>query len=133
MNADAEAVRIITGSIPDVIAIYRFGSTAERTALPTSDIDLAFLAGQAVEPLRRFELQERLALALRRNVDLVELRAASTVMRMQVLSHGLVLAAPRPGEQVRFENYVYGSYARLNEERQAILEQVRREGTVYGR
>jgi predicted nucleotidyltransferase len=133
MNADAEAIRILTASIPDVIAVYRFGSSADGTALPTSDVDLAFLAHHALDPVRRFELQEQLALALRRNVDLVDLRAASTVMRMQVLSRGLVLAAPRAGEQARFESYVYASYARLNEERKAILEQVRREGTVYGR
>jgi hypothetical protein len=66
-------------------------------------------------------------------MDLVDLRAASTVMRMQVVAHGVVLAVFDVPEQERFEMYVYSSYARLNEERQAIVEQVVRDGTVYGR
>ena len=70
---------------------------------------------------------------MRRDVDLVDLRAASTVMRMQVISHAIVLAAFDPAEQARFETYVYSSYARLNEERKAILAQVAREGTIHGR
>jgi hypothetical protein len=36
-------------------------------------------------------LQENLAVQLRQDVDLVDLRAASTVMQMQVLSRGNVL------------------------------------------
>jgi uncharacterized protein len=54
-------------------------------------------------------------------------------MRMQVIAHGVVLAVFDLPEKERFETYVYSSYARLNEERRAIVEQVVRDGTVYGR
>ena len=130
---DAEAIRIIRGEIPDVIAIYRFGSTVLGPTHGESDIDLAVLAPVPLDPLRRFELQERLAVVLRRNVDLVDLRAASTVMRMQVVSQGVLLRAFDASAQESFEDHTYSAYARLNEERKEILEQVRREGTVYGR
>ena len=130
---DAEAIHIIREAVPDVIAVYRFGSTVSGQIHPESDVDLAFLASQPLEPVRRFELQEKLATALHRDVDLVDLRAASTVMRMQVISQGTLLFASGAGEADRFADYVYSDYARLNEERKAILEQVRREGTVYGR
>ena len=130
---DAEAVRIIRDAIPDVVAVYRFGSTVEGGTHAASDVDLAFLAPRPLDPVRRFELQERLAVALRRDIDLIDLRAASTVMRMQVVSRGVVLAVLDPPEKERFETYTYASYARLNEERKSILEQVTREGTVYGR
>jgi predicted nucleotidyltransferase len=128
-----EAVRLICEAVPQVVAIYRFGSTVEGTTHRDSDVDLALLARAPLESARRFELQERLALALRCNVDLVDLRAASTVMRMQVISTGEVMAVLDRAETERFETYVYSSYARLNEERKAILEQVLREGTVHGR
>jgi predicted nucleotidyltransferase len=121
---DAEIVRIIRQAVPDAIAIYRFGSTASGQTHAESDVDLAFLAPRELDPVRRFELQEQLAAAL---------RAASTVMRMQVVSHGALLFASDAGEADRFADYVFSAYARLNEERKAILEQVRREGTVYGR
>jgi hypothetical protein len=53
-------------------------------------------------------------------------------MRMQVISTGSLLAAFDPAAQERFEDLTYSAYARLNEERREILEQVRREGRVHG-
>ena len=130
---DAEAIRMIRDAIPDVVAVYRFGSTVEGGTHTASDVDLAFLAPRPVESVRRFDLQEGLAVALRHDIDLIDLRAASTVMRMRVVSCGVVLAVFDATEKERFETYTYASYARLNEERKSILEQVVREGTVYGR
>jgi predicted nucleotidyltransferase len=130
---DAEIIQIICAAIADVVVIYRFGSTVDGSTHTRSDIDLAVLARRPLDPLARFELQERLAVALHRDVDLVDLRAASTVMRMQVIAHGIPLAVFDAGETQRFEAYTYSDYARLNEERKAILEQVRRDRTVYGR
>lgn len=130
---NAEIIRIIAAAIPDVVAIYQFGSTVTGTTHPRSDIDLAVLAPRPLEPLARFELQEQLARMLHRDVDLVDLRAASTVMRMQVIAHGVRLAVFDPGAADCFETYAYSDYARLNEERRAILEQVYRDRTVYGR
>ena len=130
---EADIVRITRDAIPDLIAIYQFGSTVAGETHPQSDIDLAVLAPQALDPVRRFDLQERLAQALRRDVDLVDLRAASTVMRMQVISRGTGLAVFDVGEKERFETHTYSAYARLNEERKAILQQIERDRTVYGR
>jgi len=45
---DAEAIRIIREAMPDVIAIYPFGSTASGQTHGESDIDLAFLVPQAL-------------------------------------------------------------------------------------
>lgn len=131
--SDATAVRVMREAVPEVIAVYRFGSSVSGHARSESDLDLAFLAPRALPPLERFEIQERLASALGRSVDLLDLRAASTVMRMQVVSKGQLLDAADPAEKERFEDFVFSSYARLNEERKAILEQVLREQTVYGR
>jgi predicted nucleotidyltransferase len=133
MRDDAEAVRLIREAVPDVVVIYRFGSSAQGTMHGRSDVDLAFFAPHALDPMRRFTLQEDLAIALGRAVDLVDLTAASTVLRMQVVSQGLVIGVFDAGEQANFETYVYSAYARLNEERKDILDQVRREGTIHGR
>lgn len=128
-----DAVRIIRDAIPDVIAVYHFGSTATGCTHPGSDVDLAFLAPRPLDPLQRFHLQERLAVALGCDVDLVDLCTASTVMRMQVIAHGRPVALFDTAAQTRFEDYTYSAYARLNEERRGILEQVRRDGTIHGR
>jgi predicted nucleotidyltransferase len=129
---DTELTQFLYDVIPRLIAVYRFGSTAAGQAHPESDIDLAFLAAAPLEPLERFALQEKLASRLGRDVDLLDLRAASTVMRMQVISNGHLLATYDATAHEAFEDHTYSSYARLNEERRDILEQVRREGRVYG-
>jgi len=55
-------------------------SKCAGAARPDSDIDIAFLADGPLDPRARFALQETLAIALGRSVDLVDLRSASTVM-----------------------------------------------------
>lgn len=133
VKSDAEVVALVREAVPDLIAVYRFGSTARGEARGDSDIDLAILAGTPLAPVARFELQERLAARMGRDVDLVDLDVASTVMRMQVIPTGTLLAASDPARQEAFEDQTYSAYARLNEERREILAQVRREGRVYGR
>lgn len=130
---DARATRIIREAVPGVVAVYRFGSTIRGEERADSDVDLAVLAVAPLDPVARFALQEELAVALRQNVDLVDLRRASTVMAMQVVSTGATIFVGDRPEQERFADYVFASYARLNEERRAILQQALREGTIHGR
>ena len=127
------AVATIRAAMPDVQAIYRFGSMTAGTAGPDSDLDLAVLGPHPLDPMVRFDLQEQLASVVRRSVDLVDLRAASPVMAMQVLAAGELLHDFAPDLRGLFEDRAYGTYARLNEERRGILERVATEGTVYGR
>lgn len=82
--------------------------------------------------LVRFELQERLAALLHADVDLVDLTRASSVLRVQVLEHGSVLYDGDPAARALFEATALASYARLNEERAGILDDVRRTGRVHG-
>ena len=131
-SLDALAVHRIRRSVPDVYAVYRFGSTVSGTTHATSDVDLAFLASEPLDALLRWDLQEDLASDLHREVDLVDLRAASTVMRLQVVAESELLWSCDATERELFEMLTYSSYARLNEERRGILDQVRREGRVLG-
>lgn len=129
---DTALIEHIRKSIPGLIALYRFGSQVKGTARPESDIDLAVLARDHVPNLRRFELAQELAIQLHHDVDLVDLRTASTVMRMQVISTGTCLGATDEQARREFEMYAYSDYARLNEERREILKRVRESGLVYG-
>jgi predicted nucleotidyltransferase len=129
---DTATVGTICAALPEVQAIYLFGSTATGTDGLHSDIDLAMLGPGPLDPLLRFDLQEQLASALGRSVDLIDLRTASPVMAMQVLATGRLLHDADPEARGLFEDRAFGAYARLNEERRGILERIAAEGTVYG-
>lgn len=130
---DATVIAAIAAAVPDVQAIYRFGSSVTGPVTSDSDVDLAVLAPRPLSVTTRLDMQERLAAALRRPVDLVDLRESSTVMAMQVVSTGLLLHDGDARTRGAFEDRVYSGYARLNEERRGILDRIAREGTVYGR
>jgi predicted nucleotidyltransferase len=117
--------------IPEVIAIYQFGSRARGTARPTSDLDLAVLAREPIPHEQRFHLAQELAVQLHRDVDLLDLRTASTVMKMQVLTTGQCLETRDERAKAEFEMYTYADYARLNEERKELLKGITERGSVY--
>lgn len=130
---DREAViALVRAAFPDAIALYLFGSSARGDATARSDVDLAVLTEAPLEPVRRFEAQERVAALLGRDVDLVDLRRASAVMRVRVLADAAVLFEADRSALQRFEAFALSDYARLNEERRGILEDARRTGTVHG-
>ncbi len=131
MNDNA-LIEFVQQAIPDLIALYRFGSQVKGIIRPESDVDLAVLARDPIPALRQFELAQELAAQLHRDVDLVDLRSASTVMRMQVISTGECLSAPNEAARREFEMYVYSDYVRLNGERRDILKRIRTSGLVYG-
>ena len=103
------------------IVVYLFGSMATGSARADSDVDLAFLPAESLKPLDCFNAAQELAELFGREVDLVDLTTASTVLAKEVLRTGCVLAeADRSGRQ-QFEMRTLADYARLNEERQAVL------------
>jgi predicted nucleotidyltransferase len=124
-------IELLRARIAGLVAVYVFGSTETGGAQASSDLDLAVLASSRMDPIGRWELQGDLARLAHLPVDLVDLRAASTVMQMQVVSTGRLLWMANRADVDRFEMYVLADYCRLNEERRAILDQIARRGQVY--
>lgn len=117
-------------AIPSLLAVYVFGSVASGRDHPDSDLDLAILAGDSPDPARLWEIAQGLEGG--RDIDLVDLGEASAVMRMQVVSSGGRVFCADPPRCEGFEDFVYSDYARLNEERTGILEDVARRGQIHG-
>jgi len=126
------AVRMILQTLPDCLAIYRFGSWGSHAERHDSDLDLAILPAQQLQPVKRWELAQTLASHARRDIDLIDLLSASTVLRMQIVAHGERLYQSDTREVEKFEVMVFSSYARLCEERHEIVADVMERGSVYG-
>ena len=103
------------------VAVYLFGSAAAGRTRPDSDVDVAVLFPQSITPKELFELQTDLAEALSCDVDLIDLTAANTVMRKEVLRTGRLIFEADRLRREEFEMYALSDYARLNEERAPVL------------
>lgn len=125
------AVDYFVQQLPGLRALYLYGSTALGQARLGSDVDVAVVADELIPSARITELAMDLASRLNRDVDLVDLRAVSTVMGMQVISKGRRLYGAGLDVEL-FEDRVYAQYARLNEERSAILADISVRGSIYG-
>jgi len=119
--------------MPDVIAIYRFGTWGTKAERKDSDLDLAVLAPKRLQAAQTWGIAQQLASFAGFQVDLVDLRAASTVMVAQIISTGERLYCADETRCAEYEGRAYSSYARLNEERREILRDIQIRGSVYGR
>jgi predicted nucleotidyltransferase len=125
-------IGLLCERLPKVVAIYSFGSSGTPYERKDSDVDLAVLPQDPVDSAYLWEVAQEVAKEVGKNVDLVDLLQASTVMRSQVLVAAKRLYCRDRLACESFEDYVYASYARLNEERRDILADIKQRGTVYG-
>lgn len=131
MKRDA-LIHSLQTRIPDLLAIYAFGSRIQGTARLDSDLDLAVLVAGYADPLILFEVANELADVAGYAVDLLDLRAASTVMQYQIITTGerwwtLDMQA------ALFEASILSEKTALDEARAGLLTDIRQRGTVYGR
>ena len=111
--------------------IYLYGLFARAEGRSDSDIDLAIHGADESDPYTLFLLANELAQRLRRDVDLVDLKSASTVFRAQVIARGELIYCGDKNVKGYLEMRILKDYAKLNEERKVILDAIREEGSVY--
>ena len=119
-------------SFPTMIASYAFGSRIKGTARPDSDLDLAVLVPGYADPIHLWEVSNRLATKLGYEVDLLDLRAASTVMQYQVITTGLRLYGENIDADL-FELFIHKEKRYLDRLRADQLKQIAQEGRVYAK
>lgn len=105
---------------PNVKLVYLFGSQASEESNQFSDIDVAILTPHKIDPVCRWQYQQRLAELLNQDVDLVDLLSASTVMQNEVIAKGDCLF-DAGNYAPQFETQVMSMYQRLNDERAELL------------
>ena len=125
------AISSIRTAFPNTLAIYLFGSRANGTANSDSDLDLAVLVAGYAEPLQLWDISNDLAEIAGCDVDLLDMRAASTVMQYQILQTGCCLWANKL-EADLFECFVLSEKLYFDQARAGLLDDIQKRGTVYG-
>jgi predicted nucleotidyltransferase len=118
--------------VPGLLAIYAFGSRIQGTVGPDSDLDLAVLVAGYAEPVALWALAGDLAELTGCPVDLLDLRAASTVMQYQILTTGERWWASDVQAPL-FEAVVLSEKTALDTARAGLLADIRERGTIYER
>ena len=125
-------VALLRDRVPGALGIYAFGSRIADTADAQSDLDLAVLVEGYADPVLLWHLASDLVGLAGCEVDLLDLRAATTVMQYQVLTTGerWWAADVRAG---LFEAFVLSEKTALDEARAGLLADIAREGRIHGR
>lgn len=132
-SIDCEAiVSVLRTRLPGLLAVYAFGSRMQGNAGPQSDLDLAVLVAGYADPLQLWQLANDLADIAHCPVDLLDLRAASTVMQYQVATTGQRLWT-QDIQAPLFEAAILSEKTALDTARAGLLADIRNEGTIYGR
>jgi predicted nucleotidyltransferase len=120
----------LRSALPDVLGIWLFGSHAQGTAGADSDVDVAVLLPGRADPLSLWTQAQALAQELGCDVDLVDLRAASTVLQYQIVTAGELLWQ-KDAQAALYESYILSEKTALDEARAGLLADIHRDGRVF--
>lgn len=132
LTPDSTVVRHLRAALPNLLAIYAFGSQVQVTAGPDSDLDFAVLVAGYANPLQLWNLSSELEDIAGCPVDLLDMCAASTVMQHRVLMTGRRLWALDLSVGL-FECNVLSAKTYFDEARGGLLADIAKDGRVNGR
>ena len=134
MKPDAKdpILQCVRTSLPALLGMYAFGSQVQGTATGGSDLDLAVLVAGYVDPLKLWQLSGDLADLAGCPVDLLDLRAASTVMQYQVITTGQRWWAS-DAQAALYEAAILSEKTELDTARAGLIADISSTGSIHGR
>lgn len=120
-------------AFPDAWAIYVYGSFARGEETDNSDVDLAVLLPPEGSIADLLGVISQVAADIHREVDIVDLRRVSDVLRREVLSDDRTLYVSRPDQVLEWEGSAISRYQRYREEVRELLQDFASTGIGYGR
>lgn len=132
----ARVVGAICAAHPNTQAIYLYGTWGTAHRRPDSDIDIAVLLPPAAASIVDRAAWSRLATELAatakmERADLVNVRAASTLLCKEVIAADRRIYCADTHAADEFEMLTLSFYQKLNEERRGIIESGLRGGRFY--
>lgn len=125
--------KILSEKIPNLVAIYLYGSLASGTGNEESDIDLGVLARVPVESTILYQTRLELLGAVDRSVDIVDMRKIPLTLGIEILKNHQFLFKVDDVVVNFFETTLMSMYAELNEARASIMNDIVKRGSVRAR
>lgn len=119
-------------AVASLSAVYVFGSQVTGHATAESDLDVAFLADDELSAEVLWDLSSSLANLVKCDVDLLDLRTASTVMQYRIITTGKCVWT-KDSQAALYESFILSQKTALDEARAGLLQDIQTTGTVYGR
>lgn len=119
-------------AVASLSAVYVFGSQVTGHATAESDLDVALLTDDDLSAEELWDLSSSLANLVKCDVDLLDLRAASTVMQYRIITTGKCVWA-KDSQAALYESFILSQKTALDEARAGLLQDIQTTGTVYGR
>jgi uncharacterized protein len=133
MITDPDILAAVREELSDVRRVYLFGSRAAGNEGPDSDLDIAVVLDGPADPVHLWQAGEAIASRLDVDVDLIDLLAADTVLKNQIVTTGRRLFVVDPVDAEKYEIFILNDMMELNEARAPLIADIVREGRVYGR
>lgn len=130
--SDSQIVSAVRAVLPEVEAVYLYGSFATGEQNDSSDLDLAVVMPSRLNPLQLWDASNAMADKLNIDLDLLDLKAVDTVVQHQVLTTGRRIF----GEGLLldlYETYILSAMTSLEELRAPLIADIIHRGSVYAR
>ena len=116
----ADVLQEIAASFPGrrVLGAWLYGSRGRGESRADSDVDIAVLCDAPLDPVNLFDAAGRLGTRLGAAVDLVDLRRAGGLLRVEATHRGRVLVPPTT-EASAFVTHALADYAAFAPRRRA--------------
>jgi predicted nucleotidyltransferase len=105
-----------------LLGVWLFGSQARGEATSRSDVDLAVLADARLDPLAVGIAASDLERIAGARVDLVDLRSASGLLRVQATYEGRLIAAPDRTQAELFATHAMSDYSSFGPNRRMCTD-----------
>jgi predicted nucleotidyltransferase len=112
--------------------IYLFGSFARGEGREDSDIDLAIHGESLYNQYELFTKANELSFIVKRDVQLIDLRDVSTVFAAQIVGNNELLFSKDENIRIAYDIRAFKDYVKLNEERQVVLDAIKKDGRING-
>jgi len=131
INEIEEKIKIMLVNELSPKLIYIFGSIVANRVRDDSDIDIAILTEKKIDEYQLYMVSQQLADKLKREVDIVDLKDASTIFKAEIIKNGKLIYNSDNLGKMYYQLEVLRDYTFLNERRQEIIDKLKKKAAKY--